>query len=59
VQAPAAAVPRAVAEESVYPTAQYLQSPVKDPAAEAIPVVRSEYPVAHIPRVVLFFNTQE
>jgi len=38
--------------------AQYWQFPVKDPAAEAVPVARSEYPVAHFPLVVSVFNTQ-
>jgi len=49
VQAAAAAVPVAVAEESVYPTAQYLQSAAM--VVEGVPETKSEYPVAQAPVV--------
>jgi len=41
-----------------YPVAGYMQGPVKDPAAEAVPLATSENPVAHFPAVVSVFKTQ-
>jgi len=54
----AAALVVPVGATSEYPVAQNMQFPVKDPAAEATPVVTSAYPAAHFPAVVSVFKTQ-